>query len=174
MDMARRNVALSRNARASLTAAFGVFVLALSACASADQLGADDSRGAAPGSSPQVVSGEEALSLYGITPGPSAESTPTVTAEAWFPRQVWVSASVLPYDDTSPIRILPVYSDPELDRTGTWLGDLPEGASVTLRIVDATGRACLVDGAAAQGWQVRGWVACNRILFFEPTLVPDG
>lgn len=117
--------------------------------------------------------GEEALLLFGITPDPVAAATPTVYDQPWFPMYVWVSASVLPYEDGAPIRILPVYSDPTLDLSGTWLGDLEEGTRVTLYGVDQVGHACYMGGRVIQGWEIEGWVACNRLLFEEPTRVPD-
>ncbi len=121
----------------------------------------------------RVISGDEALSMYGIDPNrPEQTGTPTVTAEAWFPTDAWVSASVLPYDDPEPIRYLPAYSEPSLDVGGTWLGDLPEASRVRLVAVDQSGRACFVVGDAVQGWEVEGWVACNRLLFERPTVVP--
>ena len=117
-----------------------------------------------------VISGEEALRLYDITPvevvSPEA---PTPSPEPWFPMQVWVTASVLPYDDPDPIRTLPVYADHELGVSSTWIGDLAAESEVTLWSVHANGRACFVEGPAIQGWQVRGWVACNRLVFEKPT-----
>jgi hypothetical protein len=122
--------------------------------------------------SSEVISGEDALRLYGITSEPKLEPTPTVLDPSWFPREVWVSASVLPYDDGAPIRILPVYSDAGLDVTGTWLGDLEAGEKAFLKGVDQAGRSCFVSGQAAQGWDLEGWVACNRILLSKPTALP--
>lgn len=42
---------------------------------------------------------------------------------------------------------------------------------VELKGVDQTGRSCLIDGDTVQRWVVEGWVACNRLLFEEPTTV---
>ena len=59
-----------------------------------------------------VISGEEALRLYGIMPGEDdSPAAPEASPEPWFPMRVWVSASELPYDDPDPIRTLPVYTD---------------------------------------------------------------
>ena len=125
------------------------------------------------GGGPSVISGDDALRLYGLTPGAmAAPVTPTSDGGPWFPRAAWVTASVLPYDGESPIRILPVYSDPTLDVGGTWLGDLVEGSRANLLGVDQGGRACLVEGESSQGWGMKGWVACNRLLFEQPTAVP--
>jgi len=121
-----------------------------------------------------VISGEDALRLYGITPEDAGSSkVPTASPEPWFPMQVWVSASVLPYDDPDPIRTLPVYADHELGVFSTWVGDLAAESEVTLWSVHADGRTCLVEGPAIQGWEVRGWVACNRLVFEKPTETID-
>ena len=138
-----------------------------------DGRGEDDSDSVPTG---RVISGEEALRLYGIEPGievgPVESSS---TQDPWFPMQVWVSASILPYDDPDPILVLPVYADSELGVLSTWVGDLEAGSSVTLLAVHADGRTCFVNGNALQGWTVEGWVACNRLIFHEPTPIvnPD-
>jgi len=76
----------------------------------------------------RVISGEEALRLYGIEPGVEVgPAEPSSTQEPWFPMQVWVSASILPYDDPDPILVLPVYADSELGALSTWVGDLEAG-----------------------------------------------
>ena len=86
-----------------------------------------------------------------------------------------MSASILPFDDPDPILVLPVYADSELGVLSTWVGDLEAGSIVILLSVHADGRACHIEGKAFQGWEVEGWVACNRLLFSEPTpiLKPD-
>jgi hypothetical protein len=117
-----------------------------------------------------VISGEEALRLYGITPGDDGSpEAPTASPESWFPMRVWVSASVLPYDDPDPIRTLPVYADHELGVFSTWVGDLAAESEVTLWSVHADGRACFIESHTIQEWGVKGWVACNRLLFERPT-----
>lgn len=117
-----------------------------------------------------VISGEDALRLYDITPVEVVSpETPTPSPEPWFPMRVWVTASVLPYDDPDPIRTLPVYADHELGVSSTWVGDLAAESEVTLWSVHADGRACFVEGHVIQGWEVRGWVACNRLVFEKPT-----
>ena len=116
------------------------------------------------------------LRLYGIEPGIEVGPVePSSTQEPWFPMQVWVSASILPYDDPDPILVLPVYADSELGVSSTWVGDLEAGSSVRLLSIHADGRTCFVNGNALQGWTVEGWVACNRPLFGEPTPIvnPD-
>ena len=69
----------------------------------------------------RIISGEEALRLYGIESGievgPVESSS---TQDPWFPMQMWVSASILPYDDPDPILVLPVYADSELRVLSTW------------------------------------------------------
>ena len=159
-------------ARSSLV--IGLLLLASSGCAGIDKDDLSASGTVMPtGGGPSVISGDDALRLYGLTPGAmAAPVTPTSDGGPWFPRAAWVTASVLPYDGESPIRILPVYSDPTLDVGGTWLGDLVEGSRANLLGVDQGGRACLVEGESSQGWGVQGWVACNRLLFDKPTLVP--
>jgi len=133
-----------------------------------------ESRNGGKSPAARVIAGEEAQALYGIEPdGEHPLLEPSPTSEAWFPRQVWVSASVLPYYDPDPIRILPVYADAALDSESPWIGDLTAGSDVTLLSVDLTGRACFVEGLAAQGWPVRGWVACARLRLQEPTAVPQ-
>jgi hypothetical protein len=115
----------------------------------------------------RVISVEEALSLYGIDSETEVEPEgPSVTTEPWFPMEVWVSASVLPYDDPDPILVLPVYADSELGVKSIWVGDLEAGSNVMLLSVHPNDRACFVKGVAHQGW-----VACNRLLFHEPTPV---
>lgn len=117
-----------------------------------------------------VISGEEALRLYGIEA--KVEDEPEqywTTLEPWFPMEVWVSASVLPYEDPDPIMVLPVYADSELGVQSTWVGDLEAGTSVMLLSVHPDGRSCYVEGVALQGWEVEGWVACNRLRIKEPT-----
>ena len=159
-------------ARTSLV--IGLLLLASSGCAGID-LGENLAGGTVmpTGGGPSVISGDDALRLYGITPGSAtAPVTPTSDGGPWFPRAAWVTASVLPYDGESPIRILPVYSDPTLDVGGTWLGDLVEGDTVELLGVDQVGRACFVEGESSQEWGVEGWVACNRLLFEKPIVVP--
>jgi len=66
--------------------------------------------------------------------------------------QVRVRLSELPFEDQSPIKILPVNSDPTLDLDGTRLAELPKGAIVDLLGVDPAARSCSVDREAAQGW----------------------
>jgi hypothetical protein len=124
----------------------------------------------------RVISGEEALRLYGIEPGIEVGPLePSSTQVPWFPMLVWVSASVLPYDDPDPILVLPVYADSELGVSSTWVGDLEAGSSVMLLSVHADSRSCFVEGRAIQGWDIQGWVACNRLIFHEPTPIvnPD-
>jgi hypothetical protein len=84
---------------------------------------------------------------------------------------VWLSASILPYDDPDPILVLPVYADSELGVSSTWVGDLEAGSRVMLLSVHPDSRSCYIVGKALQGWTVEGWVACNRLLFSEPTPV---
>jgi hypothetical protein len=152
----------------------GIFFIAASGCARMGGSPAEANWTTTPaGTNRAVISGDEALELYGVMPRLLPEDiTPAVQDESWFPTDAWVSASVLPYDDAAPIRILPVYSDPTLDVGGIWLGDLAEAAQVRLLGVDQAGRACYVAGNATQGWDVEGWVACNRILFERPTQAP--
>jgi len=120
----------------------------------------------------RIISGEEALRLYGIEPAVEViTEVPISTPEPWFPMQVWVSASVLPYDDPDPIRVLPVYADSELGVASTWVGDLEAESIVTLWSVHPNGHACFIEGETIHGWEVQGWVACNRLLFNEPTPV---
>jgi hypothetical protein len=124
----------------------------------------------------RVISGEEALSLYGVDSETEVEpEDPRITPEPWFPMQVWVSASILPYGDPDPILVLPVCADSELGVSSTWVGDLEAGSSVMLLSVHADGSVCYIEGKAFQGWEVEGWVACNRFLFHEPTPIvsPD-
>ena len=122
----------------------------------------------------RVISGEEALRLYGIESGIEVGPVePSSTQEPWFPMQVWVSASILPYDDPDPILVLPVYADSELGVSSTWVGDLEAGSSVMLLAIHGDGRTCFVNGNALQGWTVEGWVACNRLLFSEPTPIDN-
>ena len=116
----------------------------------------------------RVITGTEALKLYGIdvnnppTPGPA-----TATPQVWFPGRAWVKPAVLPYDPNETLDFLPMFSRPELDAGGTWLGDLGAGREVILHAVSEDGTACLVEGPVLQGWTTKGWVACNRLRFTE-------
>jgi len=119
----------------------------------------------------RVISGEEALDLYGIgdspTPGPV-----TATPQIWFPARAWVMPSSLPYDPSETINFLPVYStpglgDPGLSDPGLWLGDLETGQEVVLHGITQDGLACLVEGATIQGWEAKGWVSCSRLEFVQ-------
>jgi hypothetical protein len=171
LGLAWRVLALVWGNRVKASIFVGIVAVVTASCSPVDGTSAGLEGGADKRETPVVVSGEQALSLYGITPDPPFVPTPTVLDQTWFPRSAWVSASVLPYEDQAPIRILPVYSDPDLDVGGTWLGDLPEGEKVDILSVDPAGRSCYVVGEAAQGWLVEGWVACNRLLHEEPTTV---
>jgi len=64
-----------------------------------------------------------------------------------------------------------VYADSELGVSSTWVGDLEPESTVTLWSVHPDGHTCFIWGEAFQGWEVQGWVACNRLLFDEPTPV---
>lgn len=117
----------------------------------------------------RVITGEEALEFYGIDvdnpPTPGAE---TATPQIWFPAKAWVEPSILPYDPNETIYFLPMYSRPELDKEGIWLGDLEAGLEVILHGISQDGTVCLVEGLVMQGWDVKGWVSCNRLSFTEP------
>lgn len=120
----------------------------------------------APSGEGRVITGEEALELYGIaftpTPGP-----PTATPQIWFPARAWVEPSILPYDPNETIDFLPMFSSTTLGERGLWLGDLSAGQEVVLHGVSADGSVCLVEGQTQQGWSTKGWVACNRLRFTE-------
>jgi hypothetical protein len=123
---------------------------------------------AAPGGG-QVITGTEALELYGVDVNhPPTPRPATATPQIWFPARAWVEPSVLPYDPNETINFLPMFSRPELDSEGTWLGDLEAGREVILQAVSEDGTVCLVEGTALQGWTTKGWVACNRLRFTEP------
>ena len=127
--------------------------------------GTAPTQAAVPGGG-RVITGTEALELYGVdvnhppTPGPA-----TATPQIWFPARAWVEPSVLPYDPNETINFLPMFSLPELDAEGTWLGDLKAGSEVILHAVSEDGTVCLVEGPVLQGWTTKGWVACNRLRF---------
>jgi len=119
----------------------------------------------------RVISGEEALELYGIgdspTPGPA-----TATPQIWFPARAWVVPSILPYDPSETINFLPMYSslalgDPGKSDPGIWLGDLETGQEVVLHGITQDGLACLVEGTTIQGWEAKGWVSCSRLEFVQ-------
>jgi hypothetical protein len=61
-----------------------------------------------------------------------------------------------------------MYSKPELDKEGIWLGDLEAGLEVILHGISQDNTVCLVEGPVIQGWEAKGWVACNRLSFTEP------
>ena len=79
----------------------------------------------------------------------------------------------------SQVRVLfrPLFSylDLKMVVSSTWVGDLEAGSSVMLLSVHPDGRACFAKGRAIQGWDIQGWVVCNRLLFYEPTPIvnPD-
>jgi len=114
----------------------------------------------------RVITGQEALDLYGVDSGDSPIS-PTSTPLYLFPAQAWVLASSHPYDPNEDITILPMFTRPSLDHDGTWMGDLEAGMEVVLHSVSPDGLSCLVEGTAVQGWTTQGWVACNRLSFSE-------
>jgi len=120
----------------------------------------------APSGEGRVITGQEALELYGIafppTPGRLA-----ATPQIWFPARAWVEPSILPYDPNETIDFLPMFSSTTLDERGLWLGDLSAGEEVILHGVSADGSVCLVEGQTQQGWSTKGWVACNRLRFTE-------
>ena len=114
----------------------------------------------------RVITGQEALDLYGIGSSPTA-GPPTATPQIWFPARAWVEPSILPYDPNETIDFLPMFSSTTLDTDGLWLGDLSAGQEVVLHGVSADGSVCLVEGMTQQGWSTKGWVACNRLRFTE-------
>lgn len=120
-----------------------------------------------PSETGRVITGAEALELYGAGSPPTA-GPPTATPQIWFPARAWVEPSILPYDAEETIDFLPMFSNTTLDEEGIWLGDLGAGQEVILHGVSADGRVCLVEGTVLQGWPTRGWVACNRLSFTEP------
>ena len=64
------------------------------------------------------------LHLCGIEPDREVVTEMLISIpELWFPMQVWVTASVVFYDDHDPIRVLPVYADSELGVSSPWGGD---------------------------------------------------
>lgn len=130
--------------------------------------GSDQTGTPSSGIGPRVITGDEALELYGVgREGEGTEASPTKTPEVWFPMTVWVAESLLPYDPDETIKTLPIFSTPGLSEGGTWLGDLEAGAEITLWTVFPDGSTCFVEGQAMQGWPVKGWVACNRLRFLE-------
>ncbi len=121
-----------------------------------------------PTAAGRVISGEEALRLYGVvepTAGPAQTATPVFL----FPVSVRVKASEHPYDPAETITELPMYTRPTLNgagrqgEAGTWLGDLQTGSTVQLLTFTPDQIACLVEGETIQGWAAKGWVACNRL-----------
>jgi hypothetical protein len=114
----------------------------------------------------RVITGQEALELYGIAASPTP-GAPTATPQIWFPARAWVEPSVLPYDPNETIDFLPMFSNTSLDEDGIWMGDLSAGQEVVLHGVSVDGSVCLVEGATQQGWSTKGWVACNRLRFAE-------
>ena len=122
-----------------------------------------------PSGNPREITGDEALRLYGVDVNsrPTA-APPTATPQIWFPARAWVEPSVLPYDPNETINFLPMFSRPELDEEGTWLGDLEAGTEVVLHAISEDGSVCLVEGPVMQGWTMQGWVACNRLSYTGP------
>ncbi len=116
---------------------------------------------------PREISGEEALQLYGVETEDPASIVPTSTPLYFFPARAWVLPNEIPYDTNETITILPMFTRPSLNDGGTWLGDLQTGTEVVLHSVNADRTACLVEGLTMQGWSTIGWVACNRLRFYE-------
>ena len=98
---------------------------------------------------PREITGQEALQLYGVVTEDPALA-PTSTPLYFFPAQAW-----------------PMFTRPALNDGGTWMGDLEAGIEVVLRSVNSDRTACLVEGLTMQGWSTMGWVACNRLRFYE-------
>ncbi len=122
---------------------------------------------AAGDGTPRVISGQEALQLYGVATEDPVSIKPTSTPLYYFPARAWVLPNEIPYDPQETITILPMFTRPALNDGGTWLGDLEAGAEVVLQGVNADRTACLVEGLTLQGWSTMGWVACNRLSFYE-------
>jgi hypothetical protein len=145
------------------------FVLSMLACSGGERDDKSDDQDVQPtatqemGREPRVITGEEALELYGIEV--DEEVQPTRTPIQWFPLTVWVNENVLPYDPNENVDELAVFTRWKLSDRGTWLGDLKADTEVTLFNISEDGTACLIEGMAIQGWEVRGWVACNRLDF---------
>jgi len=112
---------------------------------------------------PREITRKEALELYGI--GEDEEIQATRTPIQWFPISVWVNENVLPYDSNESVDELAVFTRWELSDKGTWLGDLQADTEVKLFNISEDRTACLIEGMTKQGWDVRGWVACNRLDF---------
>ena len=114
---------------------------------------------------PREITGEEALELFGI--GGDGDVEPVRTPIQWFPITVWVNVNELPYDPEESADEVAVFSRWELSDDGTWLGDILSDTEVTLFNISEDGTACLIEGMAKQGWEVKGWVACNRLDFYR-------
>jgi len=122
-----------------------------------------------PSGNPREITGDEALRLYGVDVNSTPTAAPpTGTPQIWFPARAWVEPSVLPYDPNETINFLPMFSRPELDEEGTWLGDLEAGTEVVLHAISEDGSVCLVEGPVMQGYTTQGWVACNRLSYTGP------
>ena len=148
----------------------------LGACGNLDETNAPDTltdEGPSEGSDitgdRRVITGDEALGLYGIdVNNPPTPGSGTSTSQIWFPAKAWVEPSILPYDSEETIYFLPMYSKPELDIKGMWLGDLEAGVEVVLHGISRDSKVCMVEGSVMQGWEAKGWVSCNRLSFTQP------
>ena len=114
---------------------------------------------------PREITGEEALELFGIDGEVDVELDRTPIQ--WFPITVWVNVNELPYDLEESADEVAVFSRWGLSDKGTWLGDILSDTEVTLFNISEDGTACLIEGMAKQGWEVKGWVACNRLDFYR-------
>jgi len=116
---------------------------------------------------PREISGDEALALYGVDQENGESAEPTSTPYYFFPAAAVILANENPLDPNETVTILPMFTRPGLNQDGTWLGDLEAGTEVVVHIINQDRTACLVEGLTAQGWNTKGWVACNRIEFTE-------
>ena len=117
----------------------------------------------------RVITGDEAIGLYGIdVNNPPIPGSGISTPKIWFPAKAWVEPSILPYDPDETINFLPMYSKPDLDIKGMWLGDLEAGVEVIFHGISRDSKVCLVEGSVMQGWDAKGWVSCNRLKFVLP------
>ncbi len=117
----------------------------------------------------RMITGTEALELYGVdVNNPPKPGDGTSTPQVWFPAKAWVEPSILPYDPEETIYFLPMYSKPDLEIKGMWLGDLEAGVEVVLHGISRDSKVCMVEGSVMQGWEAKGWVSCNRLSFTQP------
>lgn len=101
------------------------------------------------------------------------------------PAMAKVESQPSPYGEAHALNFAPVFTndpdvltdglcanDPNNDsnceyygpfKPGVWLGDIPAGQTVLIVDIEGTISYCRVLGTSLQGWDVDGWMRCDRL-----------